>query len=312
MWSCSVFSVHTPSAGSCEACLTCDGAGVRGSCRLARPRHLRFRPFHRVAHTVLVVSFLGLALTGLPLKFSDSHWAKWLAWLLGGFESTGFWHRIFALAMFGCFFAYVLLLTGHYVARRRWGQTRRQVLFGPDSPLPSVRDVRDLAAMIRWFVGRGPKPTFERWAYWEKFDFLGAASDAILIGGTGLVLWFPNWFCMFLPGEAVNVAKVVHSTLALLATGFVFAIHFFATHFRPDKFPMDISIFVGVVGEEEILRERPEMVERLKAEGRLESMRATAPSRVTLCGMRTAGLAALLLGLASLAGIVWSLLHSSQ
>ena len=86
--------------------------------------------------------------------------------------------------------------------------------------------------MAKWFVGRGPRPTFERWAYWEKFDFFGASSDIILIGTSGLILWFPNWFCTFLPGEAVNVAKVVHSTLALLATGFVFAIHFFGTHFR--------------------------------------------------------------------------------
>ncbi len=226
--------------------------------------YLRFRPFHRVAHTVMVVSFLGLALTGLPLKFSDYLWAKWLAALLGGFASTGIWHRVFALTMFGCFFAYVLLITGDYFARRRQGRARREVLFGPDSPLPNLRDARDLGAMVRWFVGRGPKPTFERWAYWEKFDFFGATSDTILIGCTGLILWFPNWFCTFLPGEAVNVAKVVHSTLALLATGFVFAIHFFGTHFRPDKFPMDVSVLTGVVSEEEMRHERPEMLERLR------------------------------------------------
>ena len=50
----------------------------------------------------------------------------------------------------------------------------------------------------------------------------------------------------------MNVAKVVHSTLALLATGFVFAIHFFGTHFRPDKFPMDVSVLTGIVSEEEM------------------------------------------------------------
>jgi cytochrome b subunit of formate dehydrogenase len=270
--------------------------------------YLRFRPFHRVAHTVMVVSFLGLALTGLPLKFSGYLWAQWLAALLGGFASTGIWHRVFAVTMFGCFFAYVLLLTGDYFVRRRRGCTRRDVIFGPDSPLPNLRDAQDLGAMVRWFVGRGPKPTFERWAYWEKFDFFGATSDTILIGFTGLILWFPNWFCALLPGEAVNVAKVVHSTLALLATGFVFAIHFFGTHFRPDKFPMDVSVLTGIISEEEMRHERPEMLERLRAEGRLEELRVTAPSRARLCGARTLGLAALLVGLAALAGIVWSLL----
>ncbi len=73
--------------------------------------------------------------------------------------------------------------------------------------------------MLRWFVGLGPKPGFERWAYWEKFDFWGAAADIVIIGFTGLVLWFPNFFCRFLPGKVLNIAQVIHSTQALLATG---------------------------------------------------------------------------------------------
>ncbi len=272
------------------------------------PGYVRFKPFHRVAHTVMVISFLGLALTGLPLKFSDYQWAKWLALLLGGFQSTGLWHRVFAISMFGCFLSYVVLLTRQYFVSRRHGRSRKESLFGPDSPLPNMRDARDFGAMVRWFIGRGPRPTFERWAYWEKFDFFGATSDTILIGVTGLILWFPDWFCSFLPGEAVNVAKVVHSTLALLATGFVFAIHFFGTHFRPDKFPMDMSILTGVVSEEEMRHERPEVLERLQAEGRLESRQVCAPARGKLCAVRIGGFVALLIGLAALAGIIWSLL----
>ncbi len=258
------------------------------------PGYTRFGPFHRVAHTIMVVSFLGLALTGLPLKFSSYQWAQWLAALLGGFSSTGLWHRVFSVTMFGCFFAYVFQLVRQYFLRRRQGRSRLQTLFGPDSPLPNLRDARDFAGMVRWFIGRGPRPTFERWAYWEKFDFFGAASDTTLIGLTGLILWFPNWFSSFLPGEAVNIAKVVHSTLALLATGFVFAIHFFGTHFRPDKFPMDMSILAGVVSEEEMEHERPDLLERMRAEGRLEQLRAAAPERNKFWGVRIAGFTALL------------------
>ena len=69
----------------------------------------------------------------------------------------------------------------------------------------------------------GPKPTFERWAYWEKFDFWGAAADIVIIGSTGMILWFPVWFCQYLPGEAVNISKVIHSTQALLAIVLLFA-----------------------------------------------------------------------------------------
>jgi cytochrome b subunit of formate dehydrogenase len=166
--------------------------------------------------------------------------------------------------------------------------------------------------MVRWFVGLGPRPTFERWAYWEKFDFFGAASDTMLLGVTGLILWFPDTFCLFLPGQAVNIAKVVHSTLALLATGFVFAIHFFATHLRPDKFPMDMSILTGIVSEEELHHERPEYLERLRAEGRIEETQTMVPARVTLWRVRALGFTALFIGFATLAAIVWSLLVQSD
>ena len=179
--------------------------------------------------------------------------------------------------MFGCFGAYVFHLLRSYWVKRRSGASRIETIFGPDSPVPNLRDVKDTGRMIKWFLGIGPRPTFERWAYWEKFDFFGAGSDIILIGTTGLILWFPDFFCLFLPGEAVNVAKVVHSTLALLATGFVFAIHFFGTHLRADKFPMDMSILTGVVTEEDMHHERPDLLARLQREGREEELRAEAP-----------------------------------
>jgi len=158
--------------------------------------------------------------------------------------------------------------------------------------------------MLRWFLGLGPKPTFERWTYWEKFDFFGACSDTILIGTTGLILWFPNFFCLFLPGSAVNVAKVIHSTLALLATGFVFAIHFFNTHLRAEKFPADMSVLTGLVSEEELYHERPEYAQRLLREERLASLHASAPSRGRLWAIKLGGFAALAIGLALLAGMV--------
>ena len=158
--------------------------------------------------------------------------------------------------------------------------------------------------MLRWFVGLGPKPTFERWTYWEKFDFWGACADVVIIGSTGLVLWFPYLFCRFLPATVLNIAQVIHSTQALLATGFVFAIHFFNTHLRPEKFPADMSILTGLVSEEEMLHERPDLLARWQKEGVLEREHATVPSRGTLWLIRLAGLAALAVGLALLAAII--------
>jgi cytochrome b subunit of formate dehydrogenase len=268
--------------------------------------YVRFVPMHRRAHTVLLISFLGLALTGLPLKYSDHDWAKALASFMGGFEGTSFWHRVFALVTFTCFAIYMVRLARQFAAGHRRGTPWLQIIFGPDSPVPNWRDLKDFFKMARWFFGLGPKPGFERWAYWEKFDFWGASADIVIIGSTGLILWFPNFFCSLLPGVTLNVAKVIHSTQALLATGFIFAIHFFTIHLRAEKFPADMSLLIGLVSEEEMLNERPDYFERLQRQGDLERLRATVPTKWRLRLVKLAGFVALAVGLALLAGIVFA------
>ena len=266
--------------------------------------YVRFQPVHRAAHAVLMTSFLGLALTGLPLKFSDYRWAQVVSATLGGFESTGLWHRIFGIANFGCLVFYILWFGSQLIIGPQDSRGRFRWAFGPDSPVPNRRDFSDFAKMLRWFVGRGPKPTFERWTYWEKFDLWAASADIVLIGTTGLILWFPNEFCTVLPGQALNIADLIHGKLALLATGFVFAIHFFSANLRPEKFPMDISILTGLVSEEEMEEERPDMVKRLRESGRLEARMVAVPPRRVLALFMLAGFVALSMGLALLVGIL--------
>ena len=259
--------------------------------------YVRFVKYHQRAHTVLLLAFLGLALTGMPLKYHQAEWAKVLVHYLGGFESTSFMHRVCALVTFGCLGAYMIRLAGQYFAGRQSGKSRLQTIFGPDSPIPNWRDFKDFFHMVRWFVGLGPKPTYERWAYWEKFDFWGACADIVIIGSTGLILWFPNFFCTVLPGGVLNFAKVIHSTQALLATGFVFAIHFYHAFLRPEKFPADMSVLTGLVSEEEFLHERPEYFERLRREGELDKRRTAAPATKHLWLDKAEGYFALAIGL---------------
>src|SRR6185436_5403146 len=71
----------------------------------------------------------------------------------------------------------------------------------------------------------------------------------------------------------INIAMVVHSDEALLAAGFIFTFHFFNTHFRFDKFPMDTVIFSGHLSKTEMLQERRRWYDRLVASGRLEQHR---------------------------------------
>lgn len=60
----------------------------------------RFEPFRRNLHLMVIFSFLGLALSGMILKFSCAGLAKAQARLMGGFEGDGPFHRCCALLKF--------------------------------------------------------------------------------------------------------------------------------------------------------------------------------------------------------------------
>ena len=154
----------------------------------------------------------------------------------------------------------------------------RNSLLGPDSLVPNRRDVRDLGKMLLWFVGFGRKPGFERWTYWEKLDYWAFGVAATFIALSGLMLWYPNLFCLVLPGGVLNVAKMVHSQYAIYVASVLFLIHFFHAHFRPEKFPLDQSVMTGAVSEQHLRKYRPDYVARLEREGRLEELRQEAPS----------------------------------
>ena len=137
------------------------------------------------------------------------------------------------------------------------------VLFGPDSMLPTWKDWTDFVAHNKWFFGKGPKPEFDRWTYWEKFDYFAVFWGVAIIGSSGLILWYPAFFARFMPGWVINIAHIIHSDEALLAAGFIFSIHFFNTHFRIEKFPMDTVIFSGRISKTEMQHDRRRWYDRL-------------------------------------------------
>ncbi len=246
----------------------------------AHKQYRRFNRLHIFLHVLVITSFLGLSLTGLPLKFSDQQWAHFMMQFYGGSAVAGQIHRICAGITF-VYFSAALLMSFHFLfIRKDIPGNPLQRLFGPDSLCFNIRDIKDVYCMVRWFFFKGPKPTFERWTYWEKFDFVAVFWGMFAIGGSGLMLWFPEFFGLFLPGWAFNVATIVHSDEALLATGFIFSVHFFNTHGRPEKFPMDFIIFNGQIGKEEMIEERGDQWKRYEAAGITENFACKKTSGV--------------------------------
>ncbi len=256
-------------------------------------RHvLRFDRYHRLLHVLLMLSFLGLAGTGLPLLFSDTDWAHVVARFWGGFVVAGVLHRTFAVIL-------ITVFTLHLwrVLHRLFVEKDLSILWGPASMVPQPRDILELLQHFRWFFGVGPRPRFDHFTYWEKFDYWAVFWGMGIIGGSGLLLWFPVFFAKILPGWMFNVAMLVHGEEALLAVGFIFTIHFFNGHLRPDKFPMDPVIFTGRVSEAEFRHERPDEYERMARAGRFEAQLTTPPSPELVRTGRIIGTTAVTVGL---------------
>ena len=277
---------------------------VAAAGRPARKYYQRFDRIDRVMHAFLMLTFIGCAITGLPPLFSDHGWAAALARLLGGFQTAALIHRICAAVMITVWSLHVVRL--FYDAIRRTGFLA--MLWGPNSMVPQPQDIVDIWRHVLWFVGKGPRPQFDRWTYWEKFDYWAVFWGMAIIGGSGLVLWFPAQFAAFLPGWMFNVATVVHGEEALLAVGFIFTIHFFNGHLRPEKFPMDLVIFTGRIPEHELKDERPNEYRRMVSEGRLAETETTPPTRPAMLFGYFVGGTAVILGTLTVVFIVYSVI----
>lgn len=270
-------------------------------------QYRRFKRFHRQLHFLVIISFLGLAVTGMTLKFSYLGWAQWISGLLGGFESAGYIHRICAVITFFYFFAHIYDLIR---TKRQKKKSWKEFLLGPNSMLPNRKDISDFIGTLKWFVGMGRRPRYGRWTYWEKFDYFAVFWGVAVIGFTGLMLWFPEFFTRFLPGWIINVATIIHSDEALLATGFIFTVHFFNTHFRPDKFPMDPVIFTGRVPLEELKEDRPEEFAELTKEKKLRRNLVEPLPEPVVKGLKVFGFAALTVGLILIVLIIYAEIFS--
>ena len=186
--------------------------------------------------------------------------------------------KVLLTVVFAVFWLHTLLWMSRGFVENR--EKKIALVEGRYHPIfPNLRDIEDVRGMMRWFLMRGPKPSFERWTYWEKFDFLAVFWGMFVIGGSGFLLWFPTFFSLFLPGWIFNLATIVHSDEALLATGFIFTVHFFNTHGRPEKFPMDFVIFNGEITKEDFVEERGDQWERYENEGITEKAAKPRPSR---------------------------------
>jgi cytochrome b subunit of formate dehydrogenase len=259
----------------------------------------RFGPVWRAAHLAFALSVMTLVLTGMSVFFAETAWAKMVIALFGSPKAAAFAHRVAATVMLGIFFLHLV-----FVVARIGRNLRTWQWFGPLSMVPNWQDLKDAIAMFKWFFGLGPRPNFDRWTYWEKFDYWAVFWGMAIIGGSGMMLAFPAATATILPGWMFNVATIIHGEEAILAAVFLFTVHFFNNHFRPDKFPLDTVMFTGAVPLEEFKREHALEYQRLLASGELAKHLVDAPSEPMTRGSKILGFSLITIGLLLLIAVV--------
>jgi len=252
----------------------------------------RWSAMWRIAHLVFALTFIVLVVTGVTLLYPNTAWAPPLERLMGGPSVASSVHKIVAVIMIAIFVAHLVYVAVHIT--RTWKTFK---LFGPYSLMPNLQDVDDVVAMCKWFFGFKPRPMFDHWNYMQKVDYWAPFWGIAMLAASGAMLWFKTLTAAYLPGWAFNVATIVHGEEALLAAVYLFTIHYFVNHWRPDKFPLDNVMFTGTMPLEEFKREYTVEYDRLLGTGQLQTNLVDAPSRPMTLGSQILGLSLVAIGL---------------
>ena len=88
-------------------------------------------------------------------------------------------------------------------------------------------------------------------------EYWAVVWGTIIMGATGLVLWFKIQVTHFLPGWAVDVATTIHYYEAVLACLAIVVWHFYHVIFDPDVYPLNRAVVDGGVSRQWLEEEHP-------------------------------------------------------
>lgn len=212
----------------------------------------------RVQHWFLLTSFIVLVLSGFALQYPDS----WLASMLGGSEYLRrIIHRIAAVIM--------LVVGVYHIAYLFFSNEGR--LWVKDMAVRS-KDFQDVIGNFRYYLGASKvKPKIARFGYADKAEYWAVVWGTIVMGLTGLMIWFKLGVFRFLPRWAIDIALAVHFYEAVLATLAIVVWHFYHVIFDPDVYPVNFAFLDGRVSEELYREEHESAYEEMQEKNAEES-----------------------------------------
>jgi len=208
---------------------------------IARPvvpvgqRRERMSKGFRIAHVLMMVSFIVLAWTGFALKYSDGWWAAGLLVWEKKIALRALIHRTAAVVMLGS-------LAFHAVHLMRDAKARACI----KKMIPNLADVHEFRERLRWFFGLRPDlPHSPALGYPEKLEYLALIWGTLVMAVTGFILWFDNATLHWLSKSAADIATTIHFYEAVLASLAILVWHFYFVIFDPLVYPMDTAWLTG-------------------------------------------------------------------
>jgi formate dehydrogenase gamma subunit len=207
----------------------------------------RFNRRELTQHWVLMISLVGLALTGLALFAAETWLGRTLIALEGGIESRGDLHRFFAILL-------MVLTVWHFQYVVFTERGHRQLM----AMKVHREDFTGFLAQLRFYLGlRSAAPEFGRFTPIQKLQYWGAAIGSLTMIVTGLVLWFHTAAMAVLPKWLFDVTTIVHGYEGLILFALLFGWHIYIVHLSPGNFPMQRTFLDGKIPIERLKREHP-------------------------------------------------------
>jgi formate dehydrogenase subunit gamma len=211
--------------------------------------YTRFTRSQRLEHATLLLSTLVLLLTGLPQKYREASWSQDLLSTPERLEMVRQIHHIAAIVL--------ALVVIYHVGNAIYLMTRRKL---SAAMLPNMQDVYDAGNMVLYLLFlRKEKPAFGKYTFEQKVTYWFLFFGIGIMGISGFIIWFPEFFTQFLPGGVVPAAKMAHSTEAVVAAIFIVVWHLY--HVLVER--LNLSMFTGRLTEREMREFHAEEYERL-------------------------------------------------
>ena len=215
----------------------------------------RWNIHHRLVHFGIYSAFILCAVTGLPLKFHFKGWAQAFASFFGGGDGLLQWHLFGGVILFIVCAYHLIYCIMYAVIKRDFAVATR----------PTFKMGRDLILNIKYFLGKEESPPrFDRYTYKEFLDYWAVFWGMAIIGGSGLMMWIPEWTMQYFPRWILDSYRMGHSDEAVLAVLVIFIWHFYNVHFNPDFFPMSWTWWDGNMSEELMEHEHGAELDEIK------------------------------------------------